>query len=141
MPYEATLTLRSVDEGLQFDGAIDNVTIPLDTGPEATDINPVQMLLVALGGCSGMDVIEILRKKRLRVTAYQVVVTAERRDEYPRVFTRLEVLHKVRGHGIPRAAVEQAAELSDTKYCTVHAMLEPAARITTKIEIQDEDAG
>lgn len=141
MPYEATLTLRSVDKGLKFDGAIDKATIPLDTGPEATDINPVQMLLVALGGCSGMDVIEILRKKRLRVTRYQVVVTAERRDEYPRVFTSFTVLHKVRGHDIPLRAVEEAAQLSDTKYCTVHAMLEPAARITTKIEIENEDAG
>jgi len=137
MPYEATLTLRSIPAGLQFEGSIDNVTISLDSGPEATAINPVQMLLVALGGCSGMDVIEILRKKRLRVTAYQVVVTAERRDEYPRVFTSLEVLHKVRGHAIPRAAVEEAARLSDTKYCTVHAMLEPAAPITTRIEIED----
>lgn len=141
MPYEATLTLRSVDAGLQFDGSIGNVAIPLDSGPDATDINPVQMLLVALGGCSGMDVIEILRKKRLRVTGYQVVVRAERRDEYPRVFTSFEVLHKVRGHAIPRRAVEEAAQLSDTKYCTVHAMLEPAARITTRIEIEDENAG
>ena len=141
MPYEATLTLRTVEDGLQFDGSIGNVTIPIDSGPEATAISPVQMLVVALGGCSGMDVIEILRKKRLRVTAYQVVVTAERRDEYPRVFTSFDILHRVRGHAIPRAAVEQAAELSDTKYCTVHAMLEPAARITTRIEIEDEDAG
>lgn len=136
MPYQATVTLRSLESGLKFDGAIDKVSIPLDTGSEATDINPVQMLLVALGGCSGMDVIEILRKKRLRVTGYQVVVTAERRDEYPRVFTRFEVLHKVRGHDIPLRAVEDAARLSDTKYCTVHAMLEPAAKITTRIEIE-----
>lgn len=141
MSYEATLTLRSVDEGLKFDASIGNVTIPLDTGSEATAINPVQMLVVALGGCSGMDVIEMLRKKRLRVTAYQVVVTAERRAEYPRVFTSFEILHRVRGHGIPRSAVEQAAELSDTKYCTVHAMLEAAAKITTRIEIENEDAG
>ena len=141
MSYEATLTLRSVEDGLQFDGAIGNVTIPLDTGPEATDINPVQMLVVALGGCSGMDVIEILRKKRLRVTAYQVVVTAERREEYPRIFTSFQILHRVRGHDIPRRAVEEAAQLSDTKYCTVHAMLEPAAKITTRIEIEDEHAG
>jgi len=136
MPYEATLTLRSVDDGYHFDGAIDRARIALDTGPEATDINPVQMLLVALGGCSAMDVIGILRKKRLRVTGYEVIVTADRRDEYPRVFTSFEVLHRVRGHDIPRAAVEEAARLSDTKYCTVHAMLEPAAPITTRVEIE-----
>jgi putative redox protein len=136
MPYEATLTLRSIEDGFKFDGSIERVTVPLDTGPEATDINPVQMLLVALGGCSAMDVIGILRKKRLAVTAYEVVVTAERRDEYPRVFTSFELLHRVTGHAIPIAAVEEAARLSDTKYCTVHAMLEPAAPITTRVEVR-----
>jgi len=138
MPYQATLTLRSIEDGLKFDGSIDRVTVPLDTGPEATDISPVQMLLVALGGCSAMDVIGILRKKRLQVTGYEVVVLADRRDEHPRVFTRIELVHRVRGHGIPFAAVEEAARLSDTKYCTVHAMLEPAVKITTRIEIEPE---
>ena len=138
MPYEATLTLQSIDQGLKFEGAIGGLTMPLDSGPAATAINPVQLLLVALGGCSAMDVIGILRKKRLAVTGYQVVVNADRRDEYPRVFTRIELVHRVRGHGIPFAAVEEAARLSDTKYCTVHAMLEPAVKITTRIEIEPE---
>jgi len=138
MPYQATLTLRSLEEGLQFEGAVDGLTMSLDSGPGQTAINPAQLLLVALGGCSAMDVIGILRKKRLAVTSYQVVVNADRRDEHPRVFTRIELVHRVRGRGIPFAAVEEAARLSDTKYCTVHAMLEPAVKITTRIEIDPE---
>jgi putative redox protein len=135
MAYEASVSLRSFAAGLRFDGAVGGFTVPLDSGPGATAPSPVQLLLVSLAGCTAMDVIEILRKKRLQVTDYQVSVSGERRAGYPRVFTALEIRHRVTGHGIPPAAVADAARLSDTKYCAVHAMIAAVVPITTVIEV------
>lgn len=135
MAYEARVTLQSIDSGLRFDGTVGGFTVPLDSGPDPSAPNPIQLLLIALAGCTAMDVIEILRKKRLRITEYEVSVTGERRAEHPRLFTTLEIRHRVRGEHVPRAAVEEAARLSDTKYCAVHAMLDPTVPITTTIEV------
>ena len=92
------------------------------------------------GGSCGMDVIGILRKKRQQVTGYEVVVTGERRDEYPRRFTRIETLHRVRGRNLSPAAIEEAIRLSDTKYCTVYATLAPAVELVSRYEIIPEPA-
>jgi len=135
MVYEARVTLRSIVEGIRFDGEVAGFTVPLDSGSDAVAPSPIQMLLVSLAGCTAMDVIEILRKKRLRVSAYEVSVTGERRTEYPRVFKSLEIRHRVTGEDIPRAAVEDAARLSDTKYCAVHAMIGASVPIRTVIEV------
>jgi len=82
-----------------------------------------------------MDVISILRKQRQHVTAYEVLVEAERHHEHPRYFTRIEVVHRIHGHRIRPEAVAEAIRLSDTKYCSVHAMLEPRAEIVSRFEI------
>jgi putative redox protein len=88
-----------------------------------------------LGGCTGVDVISILRKKRARVTGYHIEVRGERRAEHPRAYTRLEVKHIVRGHNLSAKAVAQAIELSEQKYCSVAATLRPAAEIVSSYEI------
>lgn len=90
-----------------------------DTGPR-----PVELLVLGLAGCTGMDAISILQKKRQEVTRYAVTVTAEQRGEpHPAVFTRADVLHEVDGPAIDEAAVRRAIELSATRYCSVGAML------------------
>jgi putative redox protein len=102
---------------------------------------PMELLLLALGSCTGVDVISILRKKRERVTGYHVEVRGERRAEHPRAYTRIEVRHVLRGHDLSERAVAQAIELSDTKYCSVAATLRPAVEIVTSYEIiEDESA-
>lgn len=102
---------------------------------------PMELLLLAVGSCTGVDVISILRKKRERVTGYHVEVRGERRAEHPRAYTRIEVRHVLRGHDLSERAVAQAIELSDTKYCSVAATLRPAAEIVTSYEIiEDESA-
>ena len=135
MSYDATVTLRSIEQGLRFDGTVDGLTVPLDSASEPQALSPIQLLVVSLAGCTAMDVIEILRKKRLRVTGYEVAVHGERRAEHPRIFTTIQILHRVRGHDVPIAAVEEAARLSDTKYCAVHAMLAATVPITTRVEV------
>ena len=97
--------------------------------------SPMELLLLALGGCTGVDVISILRKKRERVTGYHIEVRGERRAEHPRAYTRLEVKHIVRGHNLSAKAVAQAIELSEQKYCSVAATLRPAAEIVSSYEI------
>jgi putative redox protein len=109
--------------------------IPLDgrSSPEAA--TPVEAVIAALGGCTGIDVISLLRKKRQVVTGYEVVVESERREEHPRIFTRIEIVHRVRGRDLDPHAVAESIRLSDTKYCSVHAMLEAGVPITSRFEI------
>ena len=132
----AHLELQSVEgTGLRFEVRTGKVAFTLESGPQASHPNPVQVVLGAAAGCSGMDVISILRKKRERVTGYAIEVTAERREEHPRAFTRIDILHRVRGHDLSADAVEEAIRMSDTKYCSVHAMLEPAVTLVSRFEI------
>jgi putative redox protein len=136
----ATLTLETVEGArLRFGVRIGEQSFQLDAGPGAEGPSPVQAVQAALGGCTAMDVISILRKKRQPVTGYEVEVVAERRtDQHPRIFTRMEIIHRVRGRGVSPAAVAEAIQLSDTKYCAVHAMLEHAVAITSRYEIIEE---
>ena len=100
---------------------------------------PMELLLLALGGCTAVDVVSILKKKREQLTDYRVEVRGERRAEHPRAYTRLEVRHILRGRNLSEKAVAQAIELSETKYCSVAATLRPAAEIITSFEIIEEE--
>lgn len=114
----------------------------LDTNKErASAATPVELLLIALGSCTAVDVVSIMRKKRERVTDYRVEIRGERRAEYPRKFTRMEVRHIVRGHNISSTALARAIELSDEKYCSVAATLRPGVEIVSSYEIVEEGAG
>lgn len=84
---------------------------------------PMEVLLGALGACSGMDVLSILRKKQQPVAAYHVRVEGEQRVEHPRVFTEIQLVHEIEGDGIDPAAVRRAIELSAERYCSISAML------------------
>jgi putative redox protein len=135
-PHEAvSLELEAIDSGLRFAGHSGSFDLTIDSGPGAVAPNPVRLLMLALGACTGMDVISILRKKRLTVTGYSIAVSGERRAEHPRTFTSLEVIHRVRGPGVPAAAVEEAVRLSATRYCTVNAQIGNSATITHRVEM------
>lgn len=115
--------------------------IDLDASPEhggsGAAPQPTELLLMALGGCTAMDVISILTKKRQQVTAFEVRVSGIRRDEHPRIFTAITITYLVSGHGVDPAAVARAIELSATKYCPVQAMLAPTVAITSTFEIHE----
>lgn len=111
----------------------------LDTNHERSSAaTPVELLLIALGSCTAVDVISILRKKREQVTDYRVEVRGARRTDHPRAFTRMEVRHIVRGRNVSERSVAQAIELSETKYCSVAATLRPTVEITSSYEIVEE---
>lgn len=96
---------------------------------------PMEMLMVSVAGCTAVDVISILKKKRQDVTDYNVEITGERAEEHPRKFTKFHIHHIVRGKGVSEKAVADAIELSETKYCSVAATVRPTAEITTSYEI------
>jgi putative redox protein len=114
----------------------------LDTDHErASAATPMELLLIALGSCTAVDVISILKKKREQVSDYRVEVRGERRAEHPRAYTRLEVRHIVSGRNVSEKAVAQAIELSETKYCSVAATLRPTAEIVSSYEIIEDERG
>ena len=104
----------------------------------ASAATPMELLLIALGGCTAVDVASILKKKRERVSDYRVEVRGFRREEHPRAFTRIEVRHVVSGRGIKESSVAEAVELSETKYCSVAATLRPGVELVTTYEVIEE---
>jgi putative redox protein len=107
-----------------------------DLGPR-----PMELLPAALAGCTGMDVIGILRKQRQDVTGYAVEVRAERAETHPQVLTAIAVEHVVRGRGLDPEAVRKAVELSATKYCSVGAMLRQVVDPSESYTVLDEASG
>ena len=100
---------------------------------------PMELLLIALGSCTGVDVISILKKQRQQITDYRIEVSGERREEFPKSYTRLYVKHIVRGSAVSEPAVARAIELSDKKYCSVAATLRGSAEIVTSYEIVEQN--
>ena len=111
-------------------------TLTVDTDSKRHSApSPKELLLVALGSCTAVDVVSILRKKRQNVTDYRVEVRGERRDEHPRSYKRMEVHHIVTGRNISERSVAQAIALSEEKYCSVAATLRPTAAIVSTYEV------
>lgn len=128
---------------MEFEGTADSGhTLTLDAAPEVggadKGFRPMELMAISLAGCTAMDVISILRKKRQEVTGFEVKVNAERATEHPHVFTAMKVTYVVRGRNIDPAAVERAIQLSEEKYCPAQAMLRKAAPITLNYEIVEE---
>ena len=116
--------------------ALSRHAIVVDAGKEKTANSPVELVLIALCGCTASDVVGILRKKREPFTGIEVSAKGERTTEYPTVFTEIHVTYRVRGK-VSQKAMEDAVRLSKEKYCSVSAMLEKTAKITHTIEYAD----
>lgn len=101
----------------------------------------MELLLVGLSGCTALDVISILRKKREDVTGYEVRVSGERAEDHPKVFVNVTVTHIVTGHHVRPESVARAVELSETKYCGASATLSKTARVTHTYEIREAGEG
>ncbi len=107
--------------------------IVMDAGAEKVANSPMELVLIALCGCTASDVVGILRKKREPFTALEVHATGERTDEFPRVYTSIRLTYRVSGN-VTHKAMEDAVRLSKEKYCSVSAMLEKTAKIDLAIE-------
>jgi putative redox protein len=100
---------------------------------------PMELVLMALGACTATDVVSILKKKRQKLESLDVVCTGERAAEPPTVWTKLEIVYRLRGE-LDEGAVKHAIELSEEKYCSVAAMLKKTAKVSWRYEILRDEA-
>jgi len=107
----------------------------IDDAAGNTGAKPIELVAIALAGCTAFDVINILRKKRQQVTGYEVRVEAEQAPNPPQVFTEVRIHHVITGTDIPSQAVEDAIRLSEEKYCSVGAMVQRSAELHSTFEI------
>ena len=108
---------------------------------EGTGARPLEVFLEALAACTAMDVVSVLEKKRQKFSAFEIEVTAKQReDEFPKIYTDIDLVYVVRGPAVDPAAVARAIELSETKYCSVKGMLGPQVTVTTSYRVDDEGA-
>lgn len=115
-----------------------NFDAPIPNGGEETALSPMENVLASLAACSSYHVVTILKKKRQDFSDYTVEMTADRRDEPPKVFTSIHLKYIIRGKNISEEAVESAIRLSEEKYCSVGGMLKKAVKITSSYEITKE---
>jgi putative redox protein len=127
---------------MTFSGSADSgFSVPLgaspDVGGDDDGFRPMELLLVGLAGCTAMDVISLLQKKRQVVDAFEVQVQAERAEEHPRVFTRIRMEYVLTGKNIEREAVERSVQLSADKYCPAQAMFKQILPLELVITINE----
>jgi len=108
---------------------------PTDSGGDNVAIRPGEMVLVALGGCTSIDVVSMLKKMRVDITGFEVIVDGEPAEDYPKVWTKIHVKYIITGHDIDEAKVKKAIALSEEKYCSVSAILKKSAELTYDYEI------
>jgi len=130
-------------QGLQFVGeSSSGHAIVMDSDPEVgghnTGPKPMELLLIGIGGCSGMDVVSILKKKRQDITGIEVNVKGEEAEDYPKKYTGITLEFIVRGRNISEDAVKKAIDLSMNKYCSVKATIEGSAKVNFSYRIVSE---
>jgi putative redox protein len=129
--------------GLQFVGSSSSghaIVMDADTevGGDNTAPRPMDLLLVGIGGCSGMDIVSILKKKKQDITGIEIIVKGEQADTYPKKFTDIALEFIIKGKGISEEAVKRSIELSMNKYCSVKASLEGSAKVRFSYKIIQE---
>ncbi|MFL7890573.1 MAG: OsmC family protein [Anaerolineales bacterium] len=126
-------------EGLKFNGTADSgFTVPLDSGflsgGESEGFKPMELIATGLAGCTAMDTISILQKKRQEITAFEVNVDAEQAKQHPHVFTHIRIEYLITGHAVDEKAVLRAIQLSAERYCPAQGMLSQV--VPMKLEYQ-----
>jgi putative redox protein len=137
MKHEATIRWAG---RMTFIGrAGSNHVVPMDSGSEfggdSSATKPVELLLLGLGGCTGMDIVPLLKKMRQDVTAVELNITAERSEEHPKPYTKIDIEYVVTGKDIDEDKVKRAVELSQEKYCSVSAMLRKSCPVNYTIRV------
>jgi putative redox protein len=128
-------------QGMAFEAEVNGFKIPLDADPAVSGDNfgprPKPLLLVSLAGCTGMDVISILKKMRVEPEFFNVVVEGDTTEEHPKYYQKIHVIYELKGKDVDIEKVEKAVNLSREKYCGVYELLRHRAEITYEIKILD----
>lgn len=132
------------NKGLSFTGSADSgFSVPLGARPEVggddNGFRPMELLATGLAGCTAMDVISILNKKKQAVTDFEVTVHARRAEEHPRVFTHITINYQITGRSVDEKAVVRAIELSAKRYCPAQSMLIQVVPIDLQYQIYEAD--
>jgi len=130
-------------KGMHFQGegsskVITNIDASVTAGGSGYGTNPMELLLISIAGCSGMDIVSILGKMQVKPQRFEISVEGERTSDHPRVFKDIEVVYKFWGESLPEDKLERAAQLSIRKYCSVANMIDKAANLTYRIETNSD---
>jgi putative redox protein len=121
-----------------------NHWVAMDADPKVGGGNagsrPLELILMGLGGCTGMDVVSILKKMRAPLDKFEIEIETDRTDEHPKVFNKIHLKYIFYGKGLKIKNIERAIELSETTYCAASAMLKKATEISTSYEIREPQA-
>jgi len=139
-PSSAAVKVKWID-GMRFVASDDKGhSIVMDDskehGGEGSGFSPMQLLLAALGGCTGMDVISISRKQRQKLTDLEILVSGERVTDFPRVYGKVHADYRLRGSNLKEKAVQRAIQLSEGKYCSVGATIKKTAKLSHSYRLQ-----
>jgi putative redox protein len=131
------------DGGMRFVATTeegDSVAMDADPegGGEGRGVRPSRLVLVGLGGCSGMDIVWILKRQRQELTGLEMNVTGTRREKDPGYYEDIQIEYIVRGRKLRESAVKRAIELSEQKYCSVRGILRPEVKVTSSYRIEQE---
>lgn len=142
MPETVRVRTKHID-GLRFVSKADGgVSVVMDSGkpPEGGSApTPMELLLMALTGCTGIDMALILNRMRVPFTGLEIEAVGERAEEPPKRYTRIRMIYRVKGNDVPRDRVEHAVELSMNTYCSVLANIRPTVELTHEIHIEPDD--
>jgi putative redox protein len=130
------------NSGMGFTGSTaSGFSVPMDASVDHGGANegprPMELILLGLGGCTAMDAISILQKKRQEITSFEILLHAVRASDHPKVFTDITIEFVVTGHNVDEEAVKRAVELSETKYCPAIAMLSKSVLIHNKVTVKE----
>ncbi len=126
-------------EGKEFVGTDSTShSLVMSSSEEGTGLKPSDLLLLGLGGCTGVDVISILEKQRQEVTDLEITITGEQEPEPPWTFRRIEIEYLLRGKGLKEEAVRRAIQLSEEKYCSIGATISGVAEMVSSFQIVEE---
>ena len=127
--------------GMTFKGTQDgheiNMDLPVESGGRDSGPKPKTLLLTALGGCTGLDVVSILDKMRVELDGFEMRMSADQTEDQPKVFKAIHLTYVFSGRSLPLDKLQRAVSLSQEKYCGVTAMLAKACPITYEIEVQE----
>lgn len=128
-------------EKMAFETVINGHTLIMDAaaevGGEDKGPRPKQLILASLAGCTGMDVVSILKKMRVEVDDFKITVEADITEEHPKQFTKMHVIYQFKGKNLPEDKIQNAVTLSQEKYCGVSATLKKAVEMTFEIRIAE----
>jgi putative redox protein len=124
---------------MKFDAIVSGHHVVMDALPEVGGNDegprPKQLLLAALAGCTGMDVVSILKKMRVELEYFNIQIDAEVTDEHPKHYTKMHLIYEFRGKDLDREKLEKAVDLSQERYCGVSALFKKAMKLTYEIKV------